>query len=107
MPTVYILYTDLLFRSTDSKIDGCLSRKARTILSECIWYLQKALNNNWSRNVLVHKTESGLYKRQVSAEKVSNFERRLPSPQSEMEVQKEERQTSVFPGTATAITNRG
>lgn len=54
---------------------------------ERIWYIQKAIENSWSRNVLVHQIESGLYKRQVSAEKVSNFEHRLPSPQSELAVQ--------------------
>ena len=54
---------------------------------ERVWYIQKAIENSWSRNVLVHQIESGLYNRQVSAEKVSNFEHRLPSPQSELAVQ--------------------
>lgn len=54
---------------------------------ERVWYIQKAIENSWSRNVLVHQIESGLYKRQVSAEKVSNFEHRLPSPQNELAVQ--------------------
>ena len=54
---------------------------------ERVWYIQKAIENSWSRNVLVHQIESGLYKRQVSAKKVSNFEHRLPSPQSELAVQ--------------------
>ena len=54
---------------------------------ERVWYIQKAIENSWSRNVLVHQIESGLYKRQVSAEKVSNFEHRLPSLQSELAVQ--------------------
>lgn len=54
---------------------------------ERVWYIQKAIENSWSRNVLVHQIESGLYKRQVSAEKVSTFEHRLPSPQSELAVQ--------------------
>ena len=54
---------------------------------ERVWYIQKAIENSWSRNVLVHQIESGLYKRQVSAEKVSNFEHRLPSPQSELAIQ--------------------
>ena len=54
---------------------------------ERVWYIQKAIENSWSRNVLVHQIESGLYKRQVSAEKVSNFEHRLPSTQSELAVQ--------------------
>lgn len=52
-----------------------------------LWYIQKATENGWSHNVLVHQIESGLYKRQVSAEKISNFEHRLPSPQSELAIQ--------------------
>ena len=36
---------------------------------------------------MIHQIESGLYQRQVLADKVSNFERRLPSPQSELAVQ--------------------
>ena len=51
------------------------------------WYLVACQNNGWSRAVLVHQIESGLYQRQVLADKVSNFERRLPSPQSELAVQ--------------------
>lgn len=52
-----------------------------------LWYAQKTAENGWSRNVLVHQIESGLYERQVIADKVSNFERRLASPQSELAVQ--------------------
>ncbi len=51
------------------------------------WYIQKVIDNGWSRNVLVHQIESGLYERQVIAEKISNFESRLPSPQSELAIQ--------------------
>ena len=51
------------------------------------WYIRKSAENGWSRNVLVHQIESGLYRRQVLVDKVSNFERRLPSPQSELAVQ--------------------
>ena len=54
---------------------------------EHIWYAEQAAKNGWSRNVLVHQIESGLYRRQVLAEKVSNFENRLPSLQSELAVQ--------------------
>ena len=54
---------------------------------EHIWYAEQVAKNGWSRNVLVHQIESGLYQRQVLAEKVSNFESRLPSPQSELAVQ--------------------
>ena len=51
------------------------------------WYIKKSAKNGWSRNVLVHQIESGLYQRQVLVDKVSNFESRLPSPQSELAVQ--------------------
>lgn len=54
---------------------------------EHVWYAKEAAKNGWSRNVLVHQIESGLYQRQVLVDKVSNFERRLPSPQSELAVQ--------------------
>ena len=55
--------------------------------AERLWYAEQISKNGWSRNVLVHQIESGLYQRQVLAEKVSNFENRLPSPQSELAVQ--------------------
>ena len=51
------------------------------------WYIKACRKNGWSRNVLVHQIESGLYQRQALAEKISNFENRLPSPQSELAVQ--------------------
>ena len=51
------------------------------------WYAEQAAKNGWSRNVLVHQIESGLYQRQALADKVSNFELRLPSPQSELAIQ--------------------
>ena len=56
-------------------------------LEERKWYIKKSAQNGWSRNVLVHQIESNLYQRQVLAEKVSNFENRLPSPQSDLAVQ--------------------
>ena len=34
---------------------------------EHIWYAEQAAQNGWSRNVLVHQIESGLYQRQVLA----------------------------------------
>lgn len=56
-------------------------------LEERKWYIKNSSQNGWSRNVLVHQIESSLYQRQVLAEKVSNFENRLPSPQSELAAQ--------------------
>lgn len=52
-----------------------------------IWYIKKTAENSWSHSVLVHQIESGLYERQALASKVSNFEDRLPAPQSELALQ--------------------
>ena len=52
-----------------------------------LWYAETCQKNGWSRNVLVHQIESSLYERQVLADKISNFDRRLPSTQSELAVQ--------------------
>jgi predicted nuclease of restriction endonuclease-like (RecB) superfamily len=46
------------------------------------WYAQKAIDNNWSRNVLVMQIETRLLERQGKA--VTNFEQRLPKPQSDL-----------------------
>lgn len=52
-----------------------------------LWYAEQAARNGWSRNVLVHQVESGLYERQALAPKVSNFGDCLPAPQSELALQ--------------------
>lgn len=52
-----------------------------------VWYMQKTIENGWSHSVLIHQIESGLYERQAIAKKISNFENRLASPQSELAVQ--------------------
>lgn len=46
------------------------------------WYIRQTVQHGWSRNVLVHQIESGLYKRQGKA--VTNFDRTLPAPQSDL-----------------------
>ena len=51
------------------------------------WYIEACRVIGWARNVLIHQIESDLYRRQMLAEKVSNFEQRLPAPQSELAVQ--------------------
>jgi predicted nuclease of restriction endonuclease-like (RecB) superfamily len=53
-------------------------------LSEREWYLQETLEQGWSRSVLVHQIESKLYARQVNHIKSHNFDKALPSPQSEL-----------------------
>ena len=47
-----------------------------------LWYVQKTIENGWSRNILVMQIESGLYQRQGGA--VTNFERTLPPSQSDL-----------------------
>ena len=49
---------------------------------ERLFYAQKTLENNWSRNVLVHQIASGLYHRQGKA--VSNFVKTMPEFQSDL-----------------------
>lgn len=44
------------------------------------WYIRQAIAYGWSRNVLVHQIESGLYRRQGKA--LTNFAQALPPPQS-------------------------
>ena len=51
------------------------------------WYIRKTAENGWSHSVLTHQIESDFYARQVLANKVSNFEQRLVSPQSELALQ--------------------
>jgi len=46
------------------------------------WYIRQTIEHGWSRNVLVHQIESGLYHRKGRA--VTNFEQTLPSPQSDL-----------------------
>jgi predicted nuclease of restriction endonuclease-like (RecB) superfamily len=51
-------------------------------LEQRIWYIQKTIENGWSRNVLTYQIDSNLYGRQGGA--LTNFERTFPSPQSDL-----------------------
>ena len=48
------------------------------------WYMQQAIENGWSKAVLIYQLDTDLYSRQVTADKMNNFEQRLISPQSEL-----------------------
>jgi predicted nuclease of restriction endonuclease-like (RecB) superfamily len=60
----------------------------RVIISKCgsvdeaLFYVRKTIENNWSRTVLTHQIESGLYRRDGKA--ISNFSATLPAPQSDL-----------------------
>lgn len=46
------------------------------------WYASQALENGWSRNMLVMQIESDLQRRAGAA--ITNFDQRLPQPQSDL-----------------------
>lgn len=47
-----------------------------------LWYAKMTIEHGWSRPVLVHQIETGLYERQGKA--VTNFKRTLPPSQSDL-----------------------
>ncbi len=50
--------------------------------AERLWYAEQTITHGWSRAVLVHQIETGLYQRQGKA--LTNFERTLPAAQSDL-----------------------
>ena len=57
-------------------ISGCQDIK------EALFYVHKTIEHGWSRSVLVHQMDAGSYQR--SGKAVSNFQRTLPKPQSDL-----------------------
>ncbi len=51
-------------------------------VEEAVYYVQNTLANGWSRSVLTHQIESGLWQREGKA--ISNFNETLPAPQSDL-----------------------
>lgn len=56
-------------------------------IKEREWYINKCIENGWSRTVMIHQIETGLYNRVKKEEKTHNFPRTLPPIQSELAVQ--------------------
>ena len=50
--------------------------------TERLWYAHKAIEHGWSRAVLTHHIETQLHQREGKA--VTNFQRTLPPPQSDL-----------------------
>ncbi len=48
------------------------------------WYMQEAVQYGWSRNILDLQIKSGLFQRQINENKVNNFSKILPDPQSDL-----------------------
>ena len=53
--------------------------------AEALYYVQQTQAHGWSRSVLTHQIESGLYQREGRA--LTNFAQTLPAPQSELAAQ--------------------
>ena len=51
-------------------------------IKEALFYVKNTLDHNWSRDVLVHQIESGLYKREGRS--LTNFALTLPKPHSDL-----------------------
>jgi len=51
-------------------------------IEEALFYIQNTIENGWSRSILIHKIESGLFQREGSS--VNNFALTLPEPQSDL-----------------------
>lgn len=88
-------YMAKFFRETDEAILHTLCAKLswshnRTLMDRApkgvirTWYARSAIENGWSRAVLEHQIDTHLYERQMASGKVTNFERTLPSEQSEL-----------------------
>ena len=51
---------------------------------ERLWYIQKTVENNWSRALLHYQVSTDLYLRQQKTKKASNFHLTLPKPQADL-----------------------
>lgn len=51
-------------------------------IEEALFYVQNTKSHNWSRSVLTHQIESGLWQREGKA--ITNFTETLPAPQSDL-----------------------
>lgn len=58
--------------------------KSNTI-EEALFYINKTIENNWSRTVLTHQIDLELYSRTGKA--LTNFEKTLPTPQSDLAIE--------------------
>ncbi|WP_097028579.1 PDDEXK nuclease domain-containing protein [Clostridium peptidivorans] len=52
-----------------------------------IWYINKTIENGWSRNTLVHQIESNLFQRQNNEIKTTNFMEKLEAPNNKLAVE--------------------
>jgi len=51
------------------------------------WYINKIIENGWSRNTLVHQIESNLFDRQNNEIKTTNFMEKLEAPNNKLAIE--------------------
>lgn len=56
-------------------------------IEERKWYISEIIKNGWSSNVLKMQIKNDVYARQVLADKTTNFDKTLPSVQSDLALQ--------------------
>ena len=56
--------------------------KCKDDRDKALFFVRQTLENNWSRSVLLNFLDTNLYERQGKA--ISNFEKTLPAPQSDL-----------------------
>ena len=54
-------------------------------IEEAVFYINKTVENNWSRSVLEHQIDLDFYNR--SGKAITNFNNTLPAPQSELAIE--------------------
>jgi len=92
---MYVKKWYLFFSSDDKKVQQVVGQITQipwghniAIITKCkdmdeaIYYIQNTIEHNWSRSVLVHQMESGLFQREGKA--ITNFPVTLPAPQSDL-----------------------
>ncbi len=61
---------------------NCIILDKVSDIDQRLWYIQKTIEHGWSRNILSHQIELGLYGREGKS--ISNFDNVLPAPQSDL-----------------------
>jgi predicted nuclease of restriction endonuclease-like (RecB) superfamily len=61
---------------------NCIILDKVSDIDQRLWYIQKTIEHGWSRNILSHQIELGLYGREGKS--ISNFNNVLPAPQSDL-----------------------
>lgn len=70
------LVAQISWSSNTVLLDKCNNNKER------IWYAQCAIENGWSRSMMIHHIESELYERKGKA--ITNFQKTLPTTNSDI-----------------------